>query len=115
VGPEAAPTAHFVWRTCAGAACTPLRRAAPPVNELQLLLTTLSDPALQASVCDPVSGLVLSVQVKLEPDWMVTLPGFWSGEHTNEPLVHDETLVWQELAVVRGAQVGWPMVSSSPA
>lgn len=83
--------------------------------ELQLLLTTLSEPLLQASVCAPVSGLVLSVQVKLEPDWIVTLPGFWSGEHENDPLVHDETLVWQELPVVRGAQVGWPMVSSSPA
>ena len=81
---------------------------------LQLLLTTLSDPLLQASVCEPVVGLVPSVQVKLEPDGMVTRPGFESGVQLTE-LPQVETLVSHDLAEVCGAQVGWPMVSSSPA
>jgi hypothetical protein len=111
-----------VRRGCTGAALglgrasAPLRRGAAPgvVVKLQLLLTTLSEPLLQASVCEPVVGLVPSVQVKLEPDGMVTRPGFESGEQLTE-VPQDETLVSQELAEVCGAQVGWPMVTSSPA
>jgi hypothetical protein len=84
------------------------------VVKLQLLLTTLSAPLLQARVCEPVVGLVPSVQVKLEPDWMVTKPGFESGVQLTE-VPQDETLVSHELAEVRGPHVGVPMVTSSPA
>jgi hypothetical protein len=84
----------------------------------QLLLTTLNEPLLHASVCEPVGGLVLSVQVKLEPDWIVTRPGFWSGEQLKLPLLHDETVVWQGLPPVgppvTGEQLGWPMVCRLP-
>ena len=114
-------------RGCAGAALVPgLGRASAPLGRgallpglvvrLQLLLTTLSEPLLQARVCEPVVGLVPSVQVKLEPDWMVTnSPAFELGVQVLELLLHDETLVSHELAEVRGPQVGWPMVTSSPA
>jgi hypothetical protein len=119
MGTKAFASTHCVRRGLAVAALG-LVAAAPgraPVLKLQLLLTTLVAPLLQARVWEPVGPLVVSVQVKLEPDWIVTWPGFWSGEQVSEPLVHDETVAWQGLPfgpLVTGEQVGWPMVIRLP-